>query len=626
MAEKYVFPIRPAGREWARQFFNVVRSFAKTITEAVTNSDTSYKRKLKIPDSSGLVDLILSQKTGTKLNSSDLKKMLVGKTPRREIEVHVYTAKGHEKTPRTCEIVDFAEGLSSDKLKSAFEEYAADKSAVSEGRPGRSLFGRGVSDVLLGHNQGEFYSLRDGVLNRASFKFDMAKGGEPSCEIERLPSLKRKLEFLHLKSESNGSCVRVVLRDECPIPEEGTIIPLLSQFYMMRLINSDPNVSVKVFRYRAQKSVACDELQYDFPIGDIIDKFSFEFSVPHEIVGIKLSPLKIDGIVCRANVESLKGKESRENRENGLLFVDEKDAVLDLTLLPEFDTAPYLNLIYGLIRIVGIRDVFDHLLNSGKESPLTITRDGFDHKQEFTQLLFKKIREHLEPIYRKEEERYKKGETSELSSETRKKIQEALKHLNKYLSELMGEGEGEKPGEEKWKDLPIQFYPQSTRLVVGMPRRILIVMRPKDMKNKGSVLIDSDNSKILVTPTSFEVDKFKVREGFIEQALLLKCDELHEKAKITAIVEGVSETYETSMSIEDVVSAAVIEAPEEMEFRPKESKGFPNRRNSLTLFINTKVIPLGRNIAVRIVGKNGVNPTDCTKYDRVLDRIITLLG
>jgi hypothetical protein len=46
------FAIDTAAREWQRQFENVVRSFAKTVTEAVTNSDSSYKRKYGLPDTS----------------------------------------------------------------------------------------------------------------------------------------------------------------------------------------------------------------------------------------------------------------------------------------------------------------------------------------------------------------------------------------------------------------------------------------------------------------------------------------------------------------------------------------------------------------------------------------------
>ena len=63
------FTIDTAAREWQRQFANLVRSFAKTMTEAVTNSDSSYKRKYGLSDTSGLVDrlLKLSNVLGTKL-------------------------------------------------------------------------------------------------------------------------------------------------------------------------------------------------------------------------------------------------------------------------------------------------------------------------------------------------------------------------------------------------------------------------------------------------------------------------------------------------------------------------------------------------------------------------------
>lgn len=605
MATKYEFEIRQAGREWSRQFHNVVRSFAKTVTEPITNSDTSYKRKFDLPHSSGLVDLILNQLVGTKLNSSDLKKKLTGKGPEREIQVHLYTAKGHPKEPRTCEVVDLAEGLSLEELRAAFEEFAADKSSVSKGRPGRSLFGRGVSDVLLGHKDGEFFSFKDGALSHASFHFDI-KRGPPRCRLEEINNAKKQLTSLRLDATTNGSCVRVLLHEECAIPDEGTIVPLLSQFYMLRLINSDPNVTVRVFRYRAQKQVFNDELEYDFPIGDIINKFAFDLSIPPSITGKTFPALKVDGIVCRASVGGLKGKEARDGRENGLLIVDENDAALDLTFLPEFEGAPYLNRLYGIVRIAGIRQVLDHILNTGKESPLTTTRDGFDTKHDFTQILFKELKRRLEPVYRKEEERYNKSQSAELSPETKKKLQEALKHLNKHLTELIGDGEGPEGSEtEKWDDVPIQFAPKTTRLTVGKPRLVYLVLRAKDAKGNGMVLLDSDSSKVQVTPTSFQIDKSRSIQGFLVQAISLKCDVLHEAADVTAVADGLDETLEKSLRVEDVVAAAILEPPEEMEFRPKESKGQPNRKNNLVLFINSAVVPVGRKIDFTITKAQG---------------------
>ena len=51
------FEMKVAAREWARRFYTaVVKSFAKTVTEPITNSDTSFKRKHKLPDASGLRD------------------------------------------------------------------------------------------------------------------------------------------------------------------------------------------------------------------------------------------------------------------------------------------------------------------------------------------------------------------------------------------------------------------------------------------------------------------------------------------------------------------------------------------------------------------------------------------
>src|SRR5207244_10317270 len=110
----------------------------------------------------------------------------------------------------------------------------------------------------------------------------------------------------------------------------------LTQFYMLRLINSDPNVTVKLFRYRAHKKTTEESLDYDFPIGDVIERFSFAVTTP--VPGASLAPLGVEGIVCRADIKGdLPGKDAREQRANGLLIVDDKDAVLDLTLLPQFE-------------------------------------------------------------------------------------------------------------------------------------------------------------------------------------------------------------------------------------------------------------------------------------------------
>ncbi len=609
MTSTFEFEMKMASREWLRQFYTaVVRSIAKTITEPVTNSDTSYKRKLDLSDASGIVDEALSIKKGTMFDLSNIKASLMDSKLERNIDIHIYTAKGHGRESRTCEIVDFAEGLSSDQLKDAFEVFAADKSTVSKHRPGRSLFGRGVSDVLLGHKQGTFFSYHDGILSEAEFSFDPTKDKAPKGRVTVTAKPKASdLREIHLRPGENGSCVRFMLHDDCRIPEEGTIIPYLAEFYMLRLINADPNIKVRVFQYRSGRKIIEDTLDYDFPIGDVIDNFSLTIDKP--VKDVALPSLNIKGIVCRANIKGgLPGGKDREQRANGLLIVDEKDAVLDLTFLPRFEDAPYLKNIFGIVRIQNIRNVFDWYLNNGKDSPLTTSRDGFDLKHEFTKVLFKELSDRLEPIYKREEERFNKTFTEDISKETRQRINDAIKELNKYLKDLIGEGEGDGPEPTTPcidPDKVLQFVPDKIKLTLGRPRPIRLFLKKDTAKLSGGIICDANNEKIEISPLSHQISDGRKEGAYLVYVLTLKCDSLHENAVITALADGQKETIEATLEVVDVTSGANISSPDEMEFRPAESSGRPNRNNYIALYINDKVIPLGRKIKMELEKTHG---------------------
>ncbi len=598
--------IKLAAREWLRQFYTaVVRSFAKTVTEPITNSDTSYKRKLGLPDAMGLVEKALAVKKGTKFDLSPIKAQLKGTGPGREIQIHAYTAKGYDRPSRTCEIVDFAEGLSLEELKAAFEEFAADKSGVSKGKPGRSLFGRGVSDVLLGHQEGTFFSYKNGILSKVQFSFDPKKDKAPKVQgtVIGNPSA-AQLKDLHLRPKENGSCVRFLLHEDCRIPEDGTIVPYLTQFYMLRLINADPSVVVKLFRYRANKKTSEETLDYDFPIGDVIERFSSTISDP--IPGASLKPLVIDGIVCRADIKGdLPGKDAREQRANGLLIVDDKDAVLDLTHLPQFEGAPYLASIFGIVRVTNLRAAIEWYLNAGKDSPLTTSRDGFDVKHEFTKTLFSELAKHLGPVYRREEERFNRSSSDSLSKETRQRIDDAIKELNKLLKDLLGEGEDGPEPSKLDSTKPLQFLPGTTKLVVGR-RRIVRLYFKKDLaKPSGSIIYDTSNAKITVKPLSQPVVEGKARDDYYVYEPALECGSLHETGMITALAEGRQDMYDAELKIADVATGGSIPIPDDIEFRPNESHGQPNRNNSIALFIHSGTIPSGRKIKIEVEKSRG---------------------
>jgi len=598
--------MRLAPREWARQFYTaVVKSFAKTITEPVTNSDTSYKRKYGLPDASGLVEAALKFDKGQRFDLSVARKQLEGKTPERIIEIHVFTAKGHVKSPRTCEVVDFAEGLSRDDLGAAFEELAADKTEVSKGRPGRSLFGRGISDVLLGHKSGEFYSFKDNKLSKAKLVFDFEKDTEPTISFASLDPNNVALNNLHLKKSSNGSCVRFSLHKDCTIPEEGTISQKLAHFYMLRLINSDPGVVVKLFQYRSGNRKIENRLEYEFPIGDVIEKFDFKVEAP--LQGEKLSPVNVEAIVCRADPKiKLPGRDAGELRANGLLIVDDKDAVLDLTLLPQYEAAPYLSEIFGIIRLTSAREVFSAYLNMGKDSPLSTTRDGFDTKHEFTQLLFKELAKRLDPIYAKEAERARKDQKGEYSDEMKQQMSAAIKELNKFLKEIgeADDGDGH-PTQLPDPNLAIQFIPSTTKIVAGRQRALLLYIKEEEVVDEGEIIFDSNNRAFRLSALSIKINEGKHEGAFIVYNLSVSCDNLHETGKITALAEGKTSTLEASLQVEDVIAAPILAPPERMEFRPLISRGQPGQQNSIFLYVNQNVVTIGRKIKITVLSSQG---------------------
>src|SRR5207237_1377477 len=77
-------------------------------------------------------------------------------------------------------------------------------------------------------------------------------------------------------------------------------------------------------------------------------------------------------------------------------------------------------------------------------------RDGFNHDHEFSKALLDFLAEELKPYYEKERKRLEDQEKDKFSSETRKRIDETLKHLNKFFQQITEkDGEGSRAEDEK---------------------------------------------------------------------------------------------------------------------------------------------------------------------------------
>src|SRR4029078_6235402 len=102
--------------------------------------------------------------------------------------------------------------------------------------------------------------------------------------------------------------------------------------------------------------------------------------------GLGAGSLKVEFLVARSDSE--RGLRElgldRDCRENGMLIVDELDAVYDLTFAdPDYEKADFLSRIYGIVRVNGLRQVLESYLDAeAPTSPLRPDRDGFNRDNE----------------------------------------------------------------------------------------------------------------------------------------------------------------------------------------------------------------------------------------------------
>ena len=599
-----------AGREKRRQTNKAVGgSFLKTLTELITNSDSAIKRQLGLSHAVGLVDEMLKLKPGDRVDTAELKKS-VPKRREGKILVQVYSKHRGLLPSRTCQIIDYGPGMTEAELDRNFGDYAK---AKAKGQRTRSLFGRGALDVFLYHSNqyredgvdpsAHIFSVKGGTLSHCRIYWGRDSKGEEDSIIQTdalgpvTPSLLKK-QSLPSDLTPSGTVVRFLLADGTRIPHEGNFLPSLNSFYMLRIIAADPSMHVVVQRFRSDGLIE-ERLMYDFDLGTVIKRSHDTFR--HE----RLGDIPVDILVARSDRKMTYDPTNYERRENGLLFVDDDDAVLDLTLLPEYDKNPLLSRIYGLVRLSGIRSKLENLLEAQRpEAVLSETRDGFDMKNEIARELFRLVEKHVRPVYDDEEKRERKGAGSR-SSELDRKLKEALRELNKFHNEETDEGRTGRP-EPKDPVGPLSFSHDNVRLVAGQERRVtLYADRNRIHEELNVVELTSNNSRVQVVPESELVVR---RKGSKFQAIqiTLSCPVTDETAMIIATALGVDEqVLSTNLNVTDVSEPAQVVVPADLEFRPSRYNGKPSVENQLVLLVNLDAFPGLPLIRIRIKEREG---------------------
>jgi hypothetical protein len=590
-----IIPLGMAARKWDRQFSDAVRrSIPKTLTEPITNSWDSYKRLGIKPSSSGLVQRLLDLKKNEKVDHRKLMSGLDRTGMKTSIKIHLCTTGTGTKEKRLCMVIDHAEGMGQQQLLQLCE-YGDDTSGQSSGASVRGLFGQGLSDVIFGHQEGQVISIKDGFVSevRAARTEDNKPGLDPIADRPATSALRKKYGIA-----KNGTVVRFILEKECHIPNPENIYKKLCDFYMLRLINADPSFDVTLEQVRRDKTVA-DRLNYQFPNGLVVGRFDTEVSFQG------YDPFKVECVVVRAD-EPLVESKRKEEREGGLLVVDECDTVYDLTLL-DFDNDPGLERIYGVVRLTGFREIAQDRLNYHKEALITESRDGFDNRLQFFELLKKGIRPRLKPIIEEEKRHSLSTESTGISSEVKKRLDKAFKELNSLYQDETGDtgsGEGETKG--KWPDAveSIAFFPKnSITLRVNKPHYIHLLVNKTVAAKDGTIVVDSDSSDIVIQPdeTSVETGK-EVSPGINAYRYMVSSTVIGASAKVDALVDGKKGgVLSAVLNVNDVrLPPELLPPADGIEFRPSYASASPHRKGSVYLLVDLDKVPLGSDIHIRI--------------------------
>lgn len=550
-------------RHWRRQFEKAIgRNIPKILTELVTNADDSYRRIEEGYEPAGLVEMAHSP-----------------------APIIIEFDRGK----RSFAVIDNAQGLTEDDMRRRFGSYGKDSGDAALGLKTRSLFGKGLRDVLFTQHRGRVKAIRDGLFYNCEFRWKDQSGNDrpmiitkPGVKVDA--NLRRALRIPH-----NGTRVEFQLAESVHTPQEAKLFQALCHFYMLRLINVNPKrqITLKVISGRGKSSDR--QLTYEFPRIDVKKNIDTEYRTEDGTM------IRITGEIGLADNELSQGDVPLTDREGGVLLIDEKDSVLDLTLFG-YDTDEHARRIAGLLQLHGVGAyIRDKLNQHAPEEILTESRDGFNPSHNFTVGLRNLLRPYLTPIV----EQIRKdnaGIKVTLSSETQKHHRDALDLLNKLADEMLG-SVGREPIIEGPKRTPpatgIAFLQSEVTAKVGIRTPLALLVNTALVNVADPISITSSNGSIQVSPGELTLGESQPPRN--PAIRIVRINSL--KADITGEIVAQWRDQVASATIR-TTTREVITPFDGLEFEKPEYHVTYGGTRTIRLFVDTTKVPIGSQIEI----------------------------
>ncbi len=547
-------------RHLKRGFHKAVgRSLCKILAEIITNSDDSYKRLERDPRH-------LAQRGS------------------RHGEIIIRL----DRPRRLVQVLDNAEGLTFEDMDKKFPKYGRASGDRAHRYGTRSLFGKGLRDVLFTQERGNVRSIKGGQAATSQFRYRTNDHGveKPSIRIRRV-RLTPELRNAWCIAE-NGTLVEFELRNDVPLPQHAALAQTLSNFYMLRLINSSSERTVRLTTRYKDGRVENTQLRYSPPKGTLVCTIS-------DCVTYQGVAYPVSGQVFLADVPLKQAEAGYDDREGGLLVTDEDGNVLDLTLFG-YDGNPHAARIFGTLQVTGLGSLIESRLNAEvPEELLTETRDGFDRGSSFYRALQRVADSALKPVVDSLAEAT--AASDGIPAEVRRRHRKAFDQLNQLYRRIVG-GPPIGPGPVPKNQVPpadgLAFERQALVITQSTPTPIRLLLN-LDLLRPDQTVVLTPSSGLQVFPSSFTVlDAGK--EGAMGWKVLKLLVDTAGRFSLTAQVDGIAAVLDITAVPEEVeVQGPMWFSPSRMSLRPGQSR-------SLILYVNLTAIPEGSKIAVRAEG------------------------
>jgi len=517
---------------------NVIRA----LVELITNSDDSYIR----------------------LEEENI-------NHRGEIFIH-YRKKGYHGY---FSVRDHAEGMTYEKILESFRKYGKATSGLKEGKRVRGYFGHGAKDALITMINGRICSFKDGQFVRCRL---FIENEEPRYAIDGPLKAPNRLREKH-SIEENGTVAYFEADpdEDIRVPNLKTILEQLSNNYLLRKIMLNPNREVILVDDDSSKKY---ELNYRLPPGnELINK---NINIHTEKYGD--FPIEIN--IWRANSELT---QTGDDRQGGLLIVDEEDVVLDLSLFT-YDNEPLASHFFGEVKIHNFRRLLT------KEEPvLSDNREGLSKRHPFCKKFISRIEEYLKEEVNNERKRKRQEIKSKLDREERARFKKAFSLLNE-IAEKEAEAItnlGEEPSDEV-EDPPNGFclYPSKATITVEKKYGFELRINTEIVRKGSRINLKSTNNKIKILTAKINLDE-ENNSRIIQKYISVEASEANIEG--TLIASAGSLQTQSSIFVEPEKEFLLTEG---MVFEPESLTLRPNKVRKAKLYVYTKMISAASEIKI----------------------------